>query len=135
MLEVPSRRRPAPSVSPPSSPSAAPSATKPPGSREGKELPEEEPQRARAVAVAARHGAGVGAVAVLLRRPAALITRPGARQRRSAASGWASVPRLRRTSPDQPGWTRRRAGKGFVYLDEHGERLTDAERAAGRATW
>jgi DNA topoisomerase I len=37
---------------------------------------------------------------------------------------------LRRTSPDQPGWTRRRAGKGFVYLDEDGVRLTgeDAER-------
>jgi len=33
------------------------------------------------------------------------------------------VVRLRRTSPDQRGWTRRRAGKGFVYLDEHGERL------------
>jgi len=31
--------------------------------------------------------------------------------------------RLRRTSPDQPGWTRRRAGRGFVYLDEHGQRL------------
>jgi DNA topoisomerase-1 len=26
--------------------------------------------------------------------------------------------RLRRTSPDQPGWSRRRAGKGFVHLDE-----------------
>ncbi|WP_110180362.1 DNA topoisomerase IB [Nocardioides solisilvae] len=40
------------------------------------------------------------------------------------------MPRLRRTSPDQPGWTRRRAGKGFVYLDEHGERLSeeDAQR-------
>lgn len=40
------------------------------------------------------------------------------------------MPRLRRTSPDQPGWTRRRAGKGFVYLDEHGARLTgeDAQR-------
>jgi DNA topoisomerase I len=38
--------------------------------------------------------------------------------------------RLRRTSPDQPGWTRRRSGKGFVYLDQHGERLPaeDAER-------
>ena len=38
--------------------------------------------------------------------------------------------RLRRTSPDQPGWTRRRAGKGFVYLDQHGERLApeDAQR-------
>ncbi|WP_134767014.1 DNA topoisomerase IB [Nocardioides sp. 1609] len=38
--------------------------------------------------------------------------------------------RLRRTSPDQVGWTRRRAGQGFVYLDQHGERLTpeDAQR-------
>ena len=33
------------------------------------------------------------------------------------------MPRLRRTSPDQPGWTRRRAGKGFTYADEHGSRL------------
>jgi DNA topoisomerase-1 len=33
--------------------------------------------------------------------------------------------RLRRTSPDQPGWTRRRAGNGFVYLDEAGIRLPD----------
>jgi len=40
------------------------------------------------------------------------------------------VPRLRRTSPAQPGWTRRRAGRGFVYLDQHGERLPeeDAQR-------
>ena len=37
------------------------------------------------------------------------------------------MPRLRRTFPDQPGWTRRRAGKGFTYLDEHGQRL-DAEQ-------
>jgi len=37
------------------------------------------------------------------------------------------MPRLRRTSPDQPGWTRRRAGRGFVYLDENGARLDDAE--------
>ncbi|MDI6909310.1 DNA topoisomerase IB [Nocardioides sp.] len=38
--------------------------------------------------------------------------------------------RLRRTSPDQPGWTRRRAGKGFVYLDGQGARLPeeDAQR-------
>jgi DNA topoisomerase IB len=38
--------------------------------------------------------------------------------------------RLRRTSPDQPGWTRRRAGTGFVYLDEAGIRLPedDAQR-------
>ena len=28
------------------------------------------------------------------------------------------MPRLRRVHPDSPGWTRRRQGKGFVYLDE-----------------
>lgn len=33
------------------------------------------------------------------------------------------MPRLRRTSRNDPGWTRRRAGKGFAYLDEHGDRL------------
>jgi DNA topoisomerase I len=38
------------------------------------------------------------------------------------------VPRLRKTSPDDPGWTRRRAGRGFVYLDENGKRLS-ARRA------
>jgi DNA topoisomerase I len=37
------------------------------------------------------------------------------------------VPRLRKVSPRDPGWTRRRAGKGFVYLDEFGSRL-DAEQ-------
>src|SRR6476659_11323433 len=39
--------------------------------------------------------------------------------------------RLRRSSPDDPGWSRRRAGKGFVYLDEAGVRLPpdDVERA------
>ncbi len=31
--------------------------------------------------------------------------------------------RLRRTSPDQAGWTRRRAGSGFTYLDQSGARL------------
>jgi DNA topoisomerase IB len=31
--------------------------------------------------------------------------------------------RLRRSSPDQPGWTRRGAGRGFAYLDENGQRL------------
>ncbi|HET9995990.1 MAG TPA: DNA topoisomerase IB, partial [Nocardioides sp.] len=38
--------------------------------------------------------------------------------------------RLRRSGPDRPGWTRRRAGKGFVYLDEDGKRLSaeDAQR-------
>jgi DNA topoisomerase IB len=40
------------------------------------------------------------------------------------------VPRLRTVSPKDPGWTRRRAGKGFVYLDQHGQRLgpEEAER-------
>ncbi len=33
------------------------------------------------------------------------------------------MPRLRRTSPDQPGWSRRRAGRGFVYYDQRGTRL------------
>ncbi|MBF4162437.1 DNA topoisomerase IB [Nocardioides acrostichi] len=33
--------------------------------------------------------------------------------------------RLRRTSPEQPGWTRRRSGRGFVYLDQGGDRLPD----------
>jgi DNA topoisomerase IB len=43
------------------------------------------------------------------------------------------MPRLRRTSPEQPGWTRRRAGKGFVYLDQHGERLPEEDAARVRA--
>jgi DNA topoisomerase IB len=34
-----------------------------------------------------------------------------------------AMARLRRSSPDDPGWTRRRAGKGFVYLDHGGARL------------
>jgi DNA topoisomerase-1 len=39
-------------------------------------------------------------------------------------------PRLRRSNPSGPGYARRRCGKGFMYLDEHGERLTDAEVVA-----
>src|SRR3954451_5199074 len=41
--------------------------------------------------------------------------------------------RLRRSSPDDPGWRRRRAGTGFVYLDEGGTRLSveDADRVKG----
>ena len=31
--------------------------------------------------------------------------------------------RLRNVSPNARGWTRRRAGRGFVYLDENGDRL------------
>ena len=42
------------------------------------------------------------------------------------------MPRLRRTFPDQPGWTRRRAGTGFIYLDERGNRLAATSRAAGQ---
>lgn len=37
------------------------------------------------------------------------------------------MPRLRRTSPSDPGWSRRRAGRGFVYLDADGQRLSDEE--------
>ncbi len=33
------------------------------------------------------------------------------------------MPRLRTVSPNSPGWTRRRSGKGFIYLDEDGDRL------------
>lgn len=38
--------------------------------------------------------------------------------------------RLRKVSPQNPGWSRRRAGRGWTYLDEIGERLAaaDAER-------
>jgi len=37
------------------------------------------------------------------------------------------VPRLRTVSPRDPGWTRRRAGKGFIYLDQEGHRLSEAD--------
>jgi DNA topoisomerase IB len=37
------------------------------------------------------------------------------------------VPRLRRADCSRPGFSRRRAGKGFVYLDEQGGRIRDAE--------
>lgn len=35
--------------------------------------------------------------------------------------------RLRTVSPQSVGWSRRRAGRGFVYLDEAGDRLGPAE--------
>lgn len=35
--------------------------------------------------------------------------------------------RLRRVRIDQPGWTRRRSGSGFVYLDLESRRIVDAE--------
>ncbi|MGC4110888.1 MAG: DNA topoisomerase IB [Nocardioides sp.] len=41
--------------------------------------------------------------------------------------------RLRRSSPDERGWSRRRSGRGFVYFDHGGVRLAteDAERVKG----
>jgi DNA topoisomerase I len=44
------------------------------------------------------------------------------------------VPRLRRSDPNRPGYTRRRYGRGWVYLDQAGERITDPaelDRVAG----
>jgi DNA topoisomerase IB len=38
--------------------------------------------------------------------------------------------RLRRSDPSGPGYTRRRCGKGFMYLDDEGQRITDAEVVA-----
>ncbi len=40
------------------------------------------------------------------------------------------MPRLRVVSPSEPGWTRRRHGRGFSYVDQHGQRLEmeDVER-------
>jgi DNA topoisomerase IB len=35
------------------------------------------------------------------------------------------MPRLRRSDPSRPGIRRQRAGKGFVYLDEHSRRVAD----------
>lgn len=37
--------------------------------------------------------------------------------------------RLRRSNPDGPGWTRRRSGRGFTYLDAEGARLADDDVA------
>lgn len=41
--------------------------------------------------------------------------------------------RLRRTSPDQPGWTRKPHGRGFSYLDEDGNRLAPDQVARIRS--
>ena len=41
--------------------------------------------------------------------------------------------RLRTVSPGDRGWTRKRSGKGFTYLDEHGERLGKPEVARIKA--
>jgi DNA topoisomerase I len=43
------------------------------------------------------------------------------------------VTRTRRVSPNRPGWTRRRQGRGFVYLDEHGGQLTGDDLARCKA--
>jgi DNA topoisomerase IB len=37
------------------------------------------------------------------------------------------VARLRRADPSLPGFTRKRAGKGFAYYDESGKRIADVE--------
>jgi DNA topoisomerase I len=37
---------------------------------------------------------------------------------------------VRRVDCDGPGWTRRRSGRGFVYLDEGGERIADRDVVA-----
>jgi DNA topoisomerase IB len=42
------------------------------------------------------------------------------------------VPRLRRVDPASPGWTRRRHGRGFAYLDADGRRLPEADVARCR---
>jgi len=38
--------------------------------------------------------------------------------------------RLRRSNLDAPGYARRRCGRGFIYRDEEGERITDPEVVA-----
>ena len=43
------------------------------------------------------------------------------------------MPRLRRVSPREPGWTRRRAGRGFAYLDQNGNRLPEEDVARVKA--
>lgn len=40
------------------------------------------------------------------------------------------MPRLRRVRAGDPGWTRRRQGRGVIYLDEAGTRITDPDRIA-----
>jgi DNA topoisomerase-1 len=43
------------------------------------------------------------------------------------------VPRLRTVSPKDPGWTRKRVGDDFVYLDQHGAELGPEESERCRA--
>ena len=109
-----------------------PSPTPGPNNRVGKELPEAAARGAvrvglgpgRAARRRHRARAGPGAAAALSRSPLrARWTTPGFPR-------VGRMVRLRRSSPDQRGWTRRRAGKGFVYLDDAGKRLSaeDAQR-------
>jgi DNA topoisomerase-1 len=51
----------------------------------------------------------------------------------SGRCGRGDMTRLRRTSPSDPGWTRRRAGRGFRYLDGDGQPLADEEVARCKA--
>ncbi|UUZ60637.1 DNA topoisomerase IB [Nocardioides sp. B-3] len=62
--------------------------------------------------------------------PGLIRSQDPARQPPAFAPGatCADMPRLRRTSTDQPGWSRRRAGKGFTFVDDHGKALTGADR-------
>ena len=47
-----------------------------------------------------------------------------------------SVPRLRRSDPDRPGYSRRRAGRGWLYLDTDGQRITrPGDGRAGSGRW
>jgi DNA topoisomerase IB len=48
----------------------------------------------------------------------------------TAAATPARSGRLRRSDLGGPGYARRRCGKGFMYLDEEGRRITDAEIVA-----
>jgi DNA topoisomerase I len=43
------------------------------------------------------------------------------------------MPRLRTVSPNGRGWARRRAGRGFLYLDESGQRLCAEDRERCKA--
>jgi len=61
--------------------------------------------------------------------------RTGAVHRDSGAlpGGTREAMRLRRSDPTGPGYTRRRRGRGFSYLDEHGRALSAAEVRRCRA--
>ncbi|MEI2784658.1 MAG: DNA topoisomerase IB [Candidatus Nanopelagicales bacterium] len=43
------------------------------------------------------------------------------------------MPRLRRVDPTSNGWTRRRRGRGFAYLDHEGQRLSPEDSAQCKA--